>query len=592
MDRVRAAFSLVIAALPSKSVVRRVGVPDFLELTPKQIETKCKAAFKRRMENMPALFDAIKQALTRQGPSSRDCSYSKAVMMKISILLAILMSLSASAAADVRLPNLFSDHMVLQCDKVIKVWGWAAPGENIKVLFAGRVAETTTDANGDWRVELPAMKPGGPHELAVTGNKTVKVSDILVGEVWICSGQSNMELELKWALNAQQEIKDADYPRIRMLLVPRTPAGLPLNDVQARWFVCSPTNAAVANFSAVAYFFGREIHKAQNVPVGMIAASQGATQIEIWTPPEGLTGVPSLQPSVAGIEAAAHSARKKLIENLDVLEAAIPRARAALAQGRPLPPELAMGNPLPVEGGPVLYYGMIYPLAPFAFRGALWYQGESNAFDGMSYLDKMKALIGGWRKVWQQGDFPFYFVQITPNNYDGKLPLLLEAQNASMSITNTGMAASTDTCDARDNYGGGHPRNKQAIGRRLALWALAKDYRQKDLVYCGPQYQSVKAEGEKLRISFDYVGGGLVTRDHKDPDLFEIAGEDGNFVEAVAKIEGATVVISSDKVAKPTAMRFAWKDLAQPNLMNKEGLPVSVFRAAVATAGNDQGLAK
>jgi sialate O-acetylesterase len=197
----------------------------------------------------------------------------------------------------------------------------------------------------------------------------------------------------------------------------------------------------------------------------------------------------------------------------------------------------------------------------------------------MLYYDKMKALVGGWRKIWQQGDFPFYFVQITPNTYDGKLPLLLEAQNASMTIPNTGMAASTDTCSSKDHFGGGHPPNKQEIGRRLALWALAKDYGQKNLVYCGPQFQALKAEGQQLRVSFTSVGGGLVTRDNKPADNFEIAGADGNFVEATAKIDGASVLLASAKVAKPTAMRFAWKDLAEPNLMNKEGLPVSVFRA-------------
>jgi sialate O-acetylesterase len=498
---------------------------------------------------------------------------------------AVLLSWCASAFADVRLPNVFSDNMVLQCDKAIKVWGWASPGEKVKVLLSGNAAEATADAGGEWKVDLPAMKPGGPHELTATGKNTVKAANILVGEVWVCSGQSNMEFELKHAQNAQQEIKEADYPRIRMLLVPRTAAGLPLNDVKARWFVCSPSNAAVADFSAVAYFFGREIHKALNVPVGMIAASQGATQIEVWTAPEGLAEVPALQATISGITAAADSARKKVIENLDALEAAIPLARAALAKGRPLPLELVMASPLPAEDGPLLYNGMIYPLVPFAIRGALWYQGESNCGDGMRYLDKMRALIGGWRHVWRQGDFPFYFVQITPNNYGGALPLLLEAQDASMSIANTGMAASTDTCDARDNFGGGHPRNKQEIGRRLALWALAKDYGQRDLVYCGPRYKSVKAEGGKLRISFDCVGGGLATRDNKDPDFFEIAGADGSFVEAAAKIDGATVVVSSEKVASPRAVRFAWKDLAQPNLLNKEGLPALLFRAE---AGKDK----
>lgn len=502
--------------------------------------------------------------------------------MRHPIALTILLSLATPLFADVRLPNVFSDHMVLQRDQPIKVWGWAAPGEKIKILLSGKAAATSADADGGWKVELPSMKAPGPHEMTVTGKNTVKITDILVGEVWVCSGQSNMEFELKHALNAQQEIKAADYPQIRLLLVPRTPAGLPLNDVKTRWSVCAPDNPTVANFSAVGYFFGRDIHKAINVPVGLIAASQGATQIELWTATEGLSGVPALDPMIASNQAAAESARSKLVENLDLLEAAIPAARAALASGKALPPALSMPNPMPVEGGPVLYNGMIYPLVPFGIRGALWYQGESNCGDGMRYLDKMKALVAGWREVWNQGDFPFYFVQITPNNYNGALPLLLDAQNAAMAIPNTGMAASTDTCDPSDHYGGGHPRNKQEIGRRLALWALAKDYGRKELVYCGPRFKSLKAEGKQLRVAFDHVGGGLVTRDNKAPDHFEIAGADGNFVEATAKIDGASVVIGSDKVANPASMRFAWKDLAQPNLMNREGLPVSVFRAELA----------
>ncbi|MEI7901610.1 MAG: sialate O-acetylesterase, partial [bacterium] len=214
-------------------------------------------------------------------------------MKTTSILLATLLSLGVSATADVRLPNLFSDHMVVQRDKVIKIWGWAAPGETVKVLLAGKAAETRADERGEWKAALPAMKAGGPHELTVTGKNTVRITDILAGEVWVCSGQSNMEFELKHARDAQQEIKDAEYSRIRLLHVPRTPSALPLKDIQARWFVCSPTNAELADFSAVGYFFGREIHKALRVPVGMITAAQGATQIEIWTPPEGKKDAPA-----------------------------------------------------------------------------------------------------------------------------------------------------------------------------------------------------------------------------------------------------------------------------------------------------------
>ena len=343
----------------------------------------------------------------------------------------------------------------------------------------------------------------------------------MLGEIWVCSGQSNMEFEMMHVQNSKEEISRADYPQLRMLLVPRTTSAVPLNDVKTSWAICSPASEVLPKFSAVAYFFGREILTNLKVPVGLMAASQGATQIEPWTAHEGVA-----------------------------------------------------------EGG-ALYNGMIHPLVPFAIRGAIWYQGESNCGDGMRYFDKMKALVSGWRRVWQQGDFPFYFVQITPNRYDGALPLLIESQIASMTIPNTGMAQSTDTTNPSDNFGGGHPRNKQEIGRRLALWALAKDYGQINLVHSGPRFQSLKAEGSHLRISFDQVGGGLITRDNKAPDSFEIAGPDGVFVEATARIDGATVIVSSEKVAQPKAMRFAWTDLAQPNLMIKDGLPVSQFRAQV-----------
>jgi sialate O-acetylesterase len=502
-------------------------------------------------------------------------------MKSILVPPALVLLGGVAALADVRLPNILSDHMVVQRDQPLRVWGWAAAGERITVEMAGKSAATSADAAGGWEVKLPAMQAGGPFELTVRGHNTVKVTDVLAGEVWLCSGQSNMEFELKHANNAQQEIQQANHQQLRLLLVPRTAAGLPLNDVRAKWFVCAPDNPAVADFSAVGYFFGREIQESLKVPVGMIGASQGATQIELWTPPEGVAAVPSLAPSLDGIKAAADAARKKLGENLENLSAALPAARAALAAGKPLPPEVAAGAPLPAEGGPVLYYGMIHPLERYAIRGALWYQGESNCGDGMRYLDKMKALIGGWRQRWQLGDFPFYYVQITPNNYNGALPLLLEAQNAAQSIPNTGMAAATDTCDASDHYGGGHPRNKQVIGHRLALWALAKDYGRKDLVYCGPRFHSLAVEGGQLRVRFDFIGGGLVTRDNQPPDNFEIAGADGKFHDAVAQIDGATVVVRCEQVPQPVELRHAWKDLAQPNLMNKEGLPVAVFRAKV-----------
>jgi sialate O-acetylesterase len=489
-----------------------------------------------------------------------------------------------AALAEVRLPHVIGNDMVLQRDLPLPIWGWADPGEKVTVQLGPNTVAATADEKGNWRVKLPALPAGGPHELTVNGKNTLKLSGILVGEVWLCSGQSNMEMGVGMVQNAKAEIAAADFPQIRLFCVPHRPSGLPVPDVDAAWKPCTPQTIAQVGwggFSAAAYFFGRALHRELNVPIGLIESSWGGTLIEPWTPPEGFAGVPALKPFVAAIEKANADYRQALPPALDALEGWIKTNRQALAEAGPLPPTLGLpGHPLSSEGRPTgLYYGMIHPLAPIAIRGAIWYQGESNAMshDGMAYFDKMKALIGGWRQVWGQGDFPFYYVQLAPYRYNCPatyLPEAWEAQVAALSIPNTGMIVTTDITDLGDI----HPKNKVDVGKRLALWALAKAYGKTDIAYSGPLYKSMQVEGNKIRLSFEYTTGGLASRDGQPLTWFEIAGEDRKFAKAQAEIDGDAVVVFSPDVAKPVAVRLGWSQEAMPNLMNKAGLPASPFR--------------
>ena len=493
------------------------------------------------------------------------------------VAAAVLCGLAAAPAmADVRLPRVIGSHMVLQREMEVPVWGWAEPGETVTVTLGEGVAKATADGQGDWMVKLPAMKAGGPHTMTVKGKNSIKLDDILVGEVWVGSGQSNMEMSVRGSANGAQESAAAKYANIRLFHVPKRPSGRPEADVNTAWRPCQPDT--VPGFSAALYFFGRELHKELDVPVGLIATSWGGTRIEPWTPPEGFQAVPKLANIAKQVGQAGATYRKQVATSLDGLEAWIPKARQAIAANKPIPPAPAVPrHPLNSHGAPTgLYNGMVHPIVPFAIRGAIWYQGESNRGEGMMYLEKMKALIAGWRTVWKQGDFAFYFVQLAPFTYGGSvtaLPEIWEAQTASLSIPNTGMAVITDIATVKNI----HPPNKQDVGKRLALWALAKDYG-KQVVYSGPLYKSMKAEGGKAILAFDHVGGALASRDGKPLSHFQIAGEDKKFVDAQATIAGESVVVSSDAVPKPVAVRFGWHQLAEPNLMNQEGLPASPFR--------------
>jgi sialate O-acetylesterase len=350
--------------------------------------------------------------------------------------------------------------------------------------------------------------------------------------------------------------------------------------VKAEWRACAPDK--IQDFSAVLYFFGREIHREIDVPIGLIQSAWGGTRIEPWTPLAGFAKVPALADiHAAAADRAPGGARykKDAAAYVDAMAQWVPAAREALLSGRGLPAAPQAPNWLP-DGHqtPIaIYNAMIHPIVPFAIRGAIWYQGESNNGEGMAYFEKMKALIGGWREVWQEGDFPFYFVQIAPFDYgaDRKFQLaeLWEAQAAALSIPNTGMAVITDATDLKDI----HPRDKQTVGKRLALLALAKNYG-RDVVFSGPSYRDHSAEDGRIRVRFHHADGGLASRDGKPLTWFEVAGSDGDYAPAEAAIDDESVVVSSPAVHRPARVRFAWSQLAEPNLVNKAGLPAAAFR--------------
>jgi sialate O-acetylesterase len=432
------------------------------------------------------------------------------------------LSLAASGVpeirADVSLPKVFGSHMVLQRERPLPIWGWADPGEEVTVRLDEATAIAKADAKGDWKVVLPAAKADGKaRRMTISGKNQIELDDILVGEVWIGSGQSNMEMGISACDKAKEQVRAANYPDIRLLLVPKKSVAVSAKDVKAEWVGCSPKTVATGGwggFSAALFYFGRRLHRELGVPVGLIDSSWGGSPIEPWT------------------------------------------ASAVTAGG--------------------MYNGMIAPVKPLAIRGAIWYQGEANVGNGLKYYDKMKALIEGWRKAWGY-DFPFYFVQLAPfSGYGpGSLPPLWEAQVASLKIPRTGMAVITDLVGNLKDI---HPKNKLDVGNRLAVWALAKDYGRRDLVYSGPLYKSMKIDGNKIRLSFAHVGGGLKSRDGKPLSEFEIAGADGKFVPAEANIDGETLVVQAPGVAAPAQARFGWRNEANPNLVNKAGLPASPFQ--------------
>ncbi len=509
---------------------------------------------------------------------------------KTALTLAAVLTLAAGLGAAIRLPAVLGDHMVVQREMPLRVWGWALPGETVTVGFAGSERSGRAAADGTWKVELPPVPAGGsPLEMRIRGTKSpeVEIRDILAGEVWLCSGQSNMEWWLASTFSPVPDILRADQPLIRLFLVPKKTSAAPASDVEAAWARCTPESART--FSAVAYYYGLELQKNLGVPVGLIASAWGGTDIEPWTPPAGFAAVPETRPNLAAVEKRAEEYQRALAGTLPAWEAWVRAARAAAASGKVIPAKpKEPANPFDWPQMPTtLYNAMIHPLVPFGIRGAIWYQGENNRNDTLAYEAKMEALIRGWREVWGQGDFPFYYVQLAPYYYPYnreepggdvpdflRLPLIWEAQSNILRLPHTGMAVITDITDLMDI----HPRNKKEVGYRLALWARAHIYGEKDLVFSGPLYRAMTVDGARIRIAFDYVGGGLIANDGQPLRWFEIAGEDHIFYKAAASIEGGEVVVSSPRVPSPQAVRFGWHELAVPNLANREGLPASPFR--------------
>ncbi len=456
--------------------------------------------------------------------------------------------------AEVRLPCAFGSHMVLQQERPVTIWGWADVGEQVRVELAEATATARADAEGRWRVSLPAMPSGGPHTMTVAGTNSIRLDDVLIGEVWLCSGQSNMWRPLHWpqkkwgVVDYQREIAAADHPRLRVLNLSRVPGGghpnppgaVAAEDATGEWKRCAP--AVAANFSATAYYFGRTLLEELNVPVGLINASYGGSKIEAWTPPSGFR-------CVAKLERLADQAK---------------------ARGRDA--EVSHNSPS------ALYNSMIHPLVPFELRGFVWYQGESNLGDGTAYRAKMEALIRGWRGVWNHENLPFYYVQLPPFRYGGnpyRLPQLRAAQAAALELPHTGMAVTLDVGDLKDI----HPRQKQPVGHRLALLALANDYQRKELSYSGPVFRAMRVEGDTAYLEFDYAADGLASRDGKPLTWFEVAGADGRFVPAEAAISGNRVILHHPAGAEPKAVRFAWHQEAKPNLVNSAGLPAAPFQS-------------
>lgn len=502
-------------------------------------------------------------------------------------LLLVSLAFPALAQGDVKLPHVFGEHMVLQRQRPIKIWGTASPAAQVHVTFDGEKVSATAGADGKWQVSLKAHEAGGPFELTIAeGDQppAIHFKDILVGEVWICSGQSNMQWTVRQSDNPDQEIAAANHPQIRHLGVARQQAALPQDDFQATWAVCSPETAG--DFTAVGYYFGRTLHQELKIPIGLINSSWGGTRVEPWTPPVGFAGVEAL----AEIDLAVRQQmpgtpehRQLLTAHLEATEAWLTSARQALADSSLPSPSPAYPPQLTVpdshQSPTKLYNAMIHPLVGLPLRGAIWYQGESNHTEGMLYFDKKRALIEGWRKLWKQDDFPFYFVQIAPFQYGNEDPEILarfwEAQNQVTEIPQTGMVVISDIGNLQDI----HPKNKQDVGRRLAELALKNDYGKQDVVAGPPRFEKLEIQDGSLRVHFSNTGKGLKTRDGKAPDHFEVVGADGKFYPAEATIDGDAVVLTSPEVKQPVALRFAWHKLAEPNLVNSAGHPAPAFRA-------------
>jgi len=473
------------------------------------------------------------------------------MLKRISLIGSYLVCLffAHGAKAEVVLPKILANNMVLQRDKPVAIWGTASLGEIVTIKFANQTKKSTADANGNWSITLDAMSANAAsQEMVIGGTNTIKLENILVGEVWLCSGQSNMSYEMRKNSKVRRpdtttvntpidELDRAHNPQIRLFLVTQKNLRRP-DSTHSGWDIAEGT--ALRDFSAAGYFFAKNLNHDLKVPVGIICSAISGSRIEPWMPEEAFNAVPYFK-----------------------------------------------DNNVKIDGDPgKLYINMIQPVAPYTLRGFLWYQGESGAYlaETIGYTYKMEALINWWRKLWGDKALPFYYVQIAPFYYSrakGNVPFtiytepeLREAQTMVLKIPHTGMIVTTDLNDSLTNI---HPAFKWIVGQRLELQALANTYGKK-VVFSGPMYDNMHIDGNKVILSFKYVDGGLVSHDGKPLDYFTIAGADGKFVNANAIIKGDKVVVSSPGVRSPVAVRFGWTEVAEPNFYNKSGLPAVPFR--------------
>ena len=502
-------------------------------------------------------------------------------MRKLTLPCLALLCLGAHLHADVIPAPLFTDNAVLQRDKPIPVWGTADAGENVAVSFAGQTAKTTANADGKWMVKLdarPANAEGA--DLVIQGNNTITLANILVGEVWIASGQSNMEWTMPNTYDAAIDIPaSANFPLIRHIKIKRTVAESPAATVEVQYDGWKVAGAeATRTFTAVGYYFAKDIHQLTGVPVGIISSNWGGTRVEAWMDTAALASDPafaSVGESWAKTMAAYPDAKAKHDAAVAAWEQERDAAKAAgerFTKRRPNGP-WGPGHPATPSG---LFNGMINPLVPYAIRGAIWYQGESNAGQGDRYRALQSAMITGWRTHFGQGDFPFYWVQLA--NFKSPTgtswAFLREAQTNTQALPNTGQAVIIDIGDVRDI----HPRNKKDVGRRLARLALKRDYGFDTLIDSGPVMEKAEREGNGFRVSFVKSPSPLIAPLNELVG-FELAGEDRVFKPADAKIEGNTVIVTSESVSEPVAVRYAWRDAPLAGLFNKEGLPAVPFRS-------------
>lgn len=469
------------------------------------------------------------------------------------LLLILICFITIIANANVRIAKIFGSNMVLQQRQENPVWGWANKGEEIVITFGGKTIVTRANEHGKWMAKLPSLDYGGPYEMVIKGSNTILFENIMIGEVWFCSGQSNMDFPVKSAINSKEEIETADFPKIRVFKLSRMVSQTPAEDLEhGEWKVCTPES--ISEFSAVGYFFGRNLFQNLNVPIGLIHSAWGGSVAESWTSALTIENDPDFKDKLkelAGLDESKCQALKTPAVN-------------------------------PNDYPTLLFNGMVNPVIPLGIQGVIWYQGESNVNFAKQYQRVFPAMIVDWRKHWKQGDFSFLFVSLANHKEPDKQPTesrwaeLRVAQTKTLALPKTGMALAIDLGDAYDI----HPKNKQDVGRRLALSALKATYGKK-LVHVGPMFHKVRFDSTKAVVTFYETGSGLITRNkYGYVNCFAIAGADKKFVWAQARITGKnTVEVFSDSVKNPVAVRFAWSDNPDDfNLYNNESLPANPFR--------------